>query len=234
MSTPGEKREFEDRESSNDLTHEEAFRFRAIVARGNYLAQDRTDVQYAVKELSRRMPTPKECDWVSAKRLGRYLIGRTRSVLHFGYQDNQSEVVVWSDTDFAGCRNERKSTSGGVVMLGSHCLKSWSLTQKVIALSSGEAEYYGLAKSGSQGVGIRALLGDLGVVCTVVLNTDASAAIGIASRRGLGKVRHIEVSQLWLQHRVASGDLRVQKVDGVSNSPMRLRSICRRDPWRAM
>ena len=74
VSTPGEKREFEDRESSNDLTHEEAFRFRAIVARGNYLAQDRTDVQYAVKELSRRMSTPKKCDWVSAKRLGRYLI----------------------------------------------------------------------------------------------------------------------------------------------------------------
>ena len=59
--------------------------------------------------------------------------------------------------------------------------------------------------------------GDLGVTCTVVLNTDASAAIGIASCRGLGKVRHIEVSQLWLQQRVASADLRVQKVDGISN-----------------
>ena len=57
----------------------------------------------------------------------------------------------------------------------------------------------------------------MGVTCTVVLNTDASAAIGIAFRRGLGKVRHIEVSQLWLQQRVASGDLKVQKVDGVWN-----------------
>mgnify|MGYP005698073323 CR=1 FL=1 len=59
--------------------------------------------------------------------------------------------------------------------------------------------------------------GDLGVTCTVVLNTDASAAIGVASRRSLGKVRHIEVSQLWLHQRVASGDLKVQKVDGISN-----------------
>ena len=48
VSTPGGKRDFEDREGSPDLTHEEAFRFRAIVAIGNYLAQDRTDVQYAV------------------------------------------------------------------------------------------------------------------------------------------------------------------------------------------
>ena len=162
------------------------------------------------------MSTPKECDWVSAKRLGRYLIGiHSFSIAYFEYQDHQAEVVVLSDTDFAGCRNERKSTSGGVIMLGSHCLKSWSLTQKVIALSSREAEYYGLVKSGSQGIGIRALLGDLGVACTVVLNTDASAAIGVASRRGLGKVRHIEVSQLWLQQRGASGDLKVQEVDGV-------------------
>ena len=67
--TPGEKREFDDRESSPDLTYEEAHRFRAIVARGNYLAQDRSDVQFAVKELSRRMSASKECDWASAKRL---------------------------------------------------------------------------------------------------------------------------------------------------------------------
>ena len=84
-------------------------------------------------------------------------------------------------------------------------------------MSSGEAEYYGLVKSGSQGPGIRVLLGDLGVEHTVILNTDASAAIGIASRRGLGKVQRIGVSQLWLQQRVANGDLSVQKVDGVSN-----------------
>ena len=84
----------------------------------------------------------------------------------------------------------------------------------MVALSSGEAEYYGLVKNGSQGLGIRALLGDLGVECAATLNTDASAALGIASRRGLGKVRHIDVSQLWLQQRVANGDLIVQKVDG--------------------
>ena len=87
----------------------------------------------------------------------------------------------------------------------------------MVALSSGEAEYYGIVKSGSQGLGIRALLGDLGVERSATLNTDASAAIGIASRRGLGKARHIEVSQLWLQQRVANGDLIVQKVDGVSS-----------------
>ena len=50
-----------------------------------------------------------------------------------------------------------------------------------------------------------------------ILDTDAIAAIGISSRLGLGEVRHIEVSQLWLQRRVANGGLSVQKVDGISN-----------------
>ena len=52
---------------------------------------------------------------------------------------------------------------------------------------------------------------------TIRINTDASAAKGIASRKGLGKVRHIEVNQLWIQDRVASGDIEVIKVNGKEN-----------------
>ena len=88
-------------------------------------------------------------------------------------------------------------------MSGSHAVKSWSTTQQVIALSSGEAEYYSMVRGGSMGLGINAIAEDMGVsLRVIVVKTDASAAKGIASRRGLGKVRHIDVSQLWLQDRV--------------------------------
>ena len=97
-------------------------------------------------------------------------------------------------------------------MLGRHCVKTWSTTQAVIALSTGEAEIYGLVKGGSQGLGARGIMIDLGVEVSVVLNTDASAARGIALRRGLGKVRHIELNQLWIQDRVGRGDIKVNKV----------------------
>ena len=76
-------------------------------------------------------------------------------------------------------------------MLGTHAIKTWSTTQSVIALSSGEAEYYGMVKGASVGLGTRELIRDLGVNLRTKVNTDASAAIGIASRKGLGKVRHI-------------------------------------------
>ena len=49
------------------------------------------------------------------------------------------------------------------------------------------------------------------------INTDASAAKGIANRRGLGKVRHIAVNQLWIQDRIAKGDLTISKVNGKEN-----------------
>ena len=49
------------------------------------------------------------------------------------------------------------------------------------------------------------------------LRTDASAAKGIATRRGLGKVRHIEVNQLWLQEKVNNGEIQVMKVKGEGN-----------------
>ena len=66
-------------------------------------------------------------------------------------------------------------------------------------------------------MGLRSLLQDLGVTRDIVMHTDASAAIGIAMRRGVGKVRHIEVHQLWLQDRIGRGDIRVMKVEGSKN-----------------
>ena len=105
----------------------------------------------------------------------------------------------------------------GVVQLGKHLIKSWSSTQTVIALSSGEAEYYGMVKGGSVGLGLKAMMNDLGMHAEIEISTDAEAAKGIAARKGLGKVRHIEVNQLWLQDRVAKGDISVRKVKGTEN-----------------
>ena len=88
-------------------------------------------------------------------------------------------------------------------------MKSWAKTQTVIATSSCEAEYYGLVKGISQALGLRSMLKDIGIEVKVHAKTDASAAKGIAMRRGMGKVRHIEVNQLWVQEKVAQGIVKV-------------------------
>ena len=74
-------------------------------------------------------------------------------------------------------------------------MKTWSSTEDIIALSSGHAEYHALVKSGSQRLGMKAIMADLGILSKVKFETDASAATGISMRKGLGKVRHIEVKQ---------------------------------------
>ena len=61
-------------------------------------------------------------------------------------------------------------------------------------------------------MGINAISGDLWVLFQVNIKTDASAAKGIASRRGLRTVRHIDVSQLWLQDRVNKGEIVIENV----------------------
>lgn len=116
----------------------------------------------------------------------------------YEYQENQGKRVVWTDSDFAGCAKTRKITSGGVIMHGTHLVKSWSIAPAVNALSSGDAEYYAMVKGRIMGIGMQSIMSDLEVKADIELSTDVSAAKGIASRTGLGSVRHLEVSQMWL------------------------------------
>ena len=90
-------------------------------------------------------------------------------------------------------------------MLGRHVLKTWSSTQPTISLSSGEAEYYGVVRAAGLALGQQCLLRDLGHDLPVRVWTDSSAAIGISSRQGLGKLRHIATHTLWVQQAVRSG-----------------------------
>ena len=125
---------------------------------------------------------------------------------------------MYSDSDWAGCKKTRKSTQGYVVYYGNHCVKTYSSTQATIALSSAEAEYYALVKAGSIALGMRAVYRDLGAPVDLIdLYTDSSGAKGIALRRGLGKLRHVDVHLLWLQFQVNAGVFKINKVDGKSN-----------------
>ena len=102
-------------------------------------------------------------------------------------------------------------------MIGGHCLRTWSSIQPSVTLSSGKAEYYGLVKAAGAGLGHQSLMNDLGIKLPVRAWTDSSAAIGIASRSGLGKLRHLETHTLWLQEKVRSKAIVVKKVHGEVN-----------------
>ena len=87
----------------------------------------------------------------------------------------------------------------------------------MIALSSGEAEYYAALKGASAAIGFQSMLRDLGIEASIILYSDSSAARGIIHRAGLGKLRHLETGYLWLQAAVKAKRLQVRKVLGTEN-----------------
>ena len=206
------------RRESGLLSQREASLYRAIAARLNYLAQDRVGVQFAAKDAAKHMAKPAALDWLKLKRVARYLAGVPRYIQKYAWQHPVFLVNAYADSDWAGDKVSRKSTSGGILMIGEHLIKSWSSTQPVIALSSGEAELYALVKAAAQAKGLCSLLADFGFESQISVHTDSIAAIGIVHRRGLGKTRHIEVQYLWVQDNVNRKAMKVEKI-GTKENP---------------
>jgi len=119
-------------------------------------------------------------------------------------------------------------------MIGKHCIKTWCSTQGALALSSAEAEYYSMVEGVIRGKGLQNMgreLGMLGMEEVLELEVeekgrkedvleifvDSSAAKGFASKRGVGKMRHMEVKWLWLQKEIRRGRVKVAKVLGTQN-----------------
>ena len=101
--------------------------------------------------------------------------------------------------------------------MGQCTLKHWSTTQSTIALSSGEAELGELSRGASLGLGFKSMAADLGMNVNIVVHSDSSAAIGISRRRGLGKILHSSVADLWSQERLRSGEFDLCDIAGTEN-----------------
>ena len=216
--TPSEEpKEWREEEYEEKLGAREVAMFRPLAARANYLAADRSDIQYATKELCRGMANPNKGDLAKLRRLGRYLVGKPRVVWRFGWQGRTPELHGYTDSDWAGCRRTAKSTSGGAIMRGKHCIKTWSVTQKGITLSSGEAELVAAVKMSTEIIGMTQLLGDWGQESRGHVLVDSSAALGIVRRKGNGRLRHIRVGMLWIQEKEGNGELEYHKVKGENN-----------------
>ena len=137
--------------------------------------------------------------------------------MKFAYQRDVWAINCFTDADWAGDAGTRKSTSASSVCMGDHMCSSWSKTQTVIALSSGESEFYALSLCAARGLGFQSLLVDLGVHLKLRILTDATTGMAIASRRGLGKLRHISTHELWIQEHISRGSIQLGKIKNIFN-----------------
>ncbi len=104
------------------------------------------------------------------------------------------------------------------MQLGKHALRTWSVAQPTVTMSSAKAEFQAMVEGATRGIGLSGMLGDLGLVIGVFeLHTHSSAGMSLASRRGPAKIRHISVRELWLQEVVKEGKVRLMKIGGEIN-----------------
>ena len=203
-------------DSSVNLDPDESSVFRSCVGILLYLAADLPHCQHAIRYLSTGMSSPTKQKKDILRHLISFLHG-TKDVqlcldfrgdnvgIHHQYTQSFDEIhlEVFSDSDWGSNKQHRKSVSSGYVCCGGALLFSSSRTQKVISLSSGEAEVYAASPAACDGILVGRLI-HFATGRVVVLHhlMDSSAARGVLSRQGVGRIRHLSCRILWLQQLV--------------------------------
>ena len=205
---------------TSPMTPDKATAFRSACAKINYMAQDRFDLTTAANKLSRSMSKPMQGDEEQERilRVIKYLKGSPRCVYRFAWQESPKSLTIMTDSDWANCPVTRRSVSGGLVMNGSHLIGHWSKMQVGVALSSGEAELNAQVKGIAEGICLRNISKDWGITVGLSSWCDSSAARGILNRIGVGKIKHLDVKQLWVQQHTNNGDVSVHRVPRIHNA----------------
>ena len=213
-------------ELAEPLNAEDHKRFRRAVGQLLWLSNVRPDILYAVKELSRGLSAPTTEHETKVKHLLRFLSGskhftqQLRPTLTLSPHHKALDIQVFVDSDWAGCHETRRSTSGvSLFVLGSNIL-AHSRTQATVALSSGEAELYAIGSGVADALFVRSLLEESRLFgkTNIFVSTDSAVGKSIVSRFGASrKTKHVQLRFLYMQELVTTGLVRMKKVLGTLN-----------------
>ena len=178
--------------SADLLSESEKEIYASCVGASIYLSQDRAYLKFAVKELARRLHAPRRCDFQNLKMFARYVIGTKNhghvSRLVDGLDPREPlPLHAYTDSDWAGCVETRKSSSGE--RCAQSCVHVKNLAQ----------EDFGMK------------------IDTPRVWCDSSAALQAAKRIGLGKMRHVAVGHMYIQELVRTKQVIIGKIDGKQN-----------------
>jgi hypothetical protein len=190
--------------------------FRSLIGSLMYLAcGTRPDIAVAVAKLSRFLQNPGQAHWDAAIKVVRYLL-KTKDVgiTYDGMLGTQ--LVAYSDADWAGNRDDRRSVSGLVLMMCGAPVVWRSTFQKTVALSSTEAEYMALSDCVKECVWLRRLLKGMGSeqVDPTVIYEDNQGAMALAKNVGYqARTKHIDIRYHFIREKVASGEVELVYVE---------------------
>jgi hypothetical protein len=189
--------------------------YRSIVGSLCYLCNTRPDIMFAVGMVSRYLEAPGAPHWAAVKQILRYISGTVRYGCCYKRGAGAPTLVGFSDSDFAGNKDDRKSTTGTVFFLGSSAVTWASQKQKLVTLSSCEAEYVAATSGACQGVWLCRLLGDLigDAPTTVKLRIDNMSSIALCKNPVYhDRSKHIDVKYHFIRECVEDGKVDVDHV----------------------
>ena len=149
-------------ESGNKLGTEDSSRYRSMVGALQYLTLTRPDLSFAVNKVCQFLHAPTTVHWSAVKRILRYVRGTCDTGLKIR-RSKSMLVSAFSDADWAGCIEDRRSTGGFAVFLGSNLISWCARKQTTVSRSSTEAEYKALANATAEMMWVQKLLQELKV-----------------------------------------------------------------------
>ena len=187
--------------------------YRSIVGALQYLTFTRPDIAFSVHQICQFMQQPRVEHFIAVKRILRYLKG-TMDV-GISYAKGSLDITAYSDADWAGDPNDRRSTTGMVIFIGSNPVSWTSKKQQTVSRSSTEAEYRALSSTSAELDWIHQLMVFLGISQTQppVLYCDNLSAIALSFNPiQHQRTKHIEIDVHFVRERVAKDQLIVQFV----------------------
>ena len=217
------------------ITPSEHKLFRSLVGRLYSNVDVRVEMQSAIREVARASAGPTIGDMTMLKHIVRYVEGTSDYILTLQCDENVLENQILTHVDAAwGSSRGRRSVSGGTMRVSGVLAASWSRTQKVICHSSCEAELVALHEGIVESKRLKSMMIEIGIPdVSIILITDSAASIRVAMRRGLGKLKHLELKYISLQEDLRAGEIQLQFIPGLENEadiftkPLAVASFCK-------
>ncbi|CAN6485003.1 unnamed protein product [Victoria cruziana] len=176
----------------------------------------RPDIAFIVGMLGRYLSNPGKDHWKAVKRVMRYLQGSNDNMLIYRKSDDL-EILGYSDSDFAGCQDSRRSTSGYVFTLAGGAISWKSIKQTLVATSTMAAEYIAYYETSNQALWLRNFVAGLRIMTRIErplrLLCDSNSAVQFSNNnRSLSKSKHIDIKYLVVKERIQNGQVSLEHI----------------------
>ena len=172
------------------------------------------DIAFAVNALGRYLSNPGLNHWKAVKKVMRYLQGTKDYMLTYK-RSGQLEVTGYSDSDFAGCPDDRKSTSGFIFMMAGGAVSWKSVKQTLTATSTMEAEYVTCYEATCQAMWLKKLFFGFHIVESIskplVIYYDNTTAVYFSqNNRSATRSKHFDIKYLFVKEKVREFQTRIE------------------------